>query len=159
MLYIGRHELTIDEKKRLSIPASIRNAMDREKDGTGFYLVLGDQPRTLSLFANRYFLRYAKRLANEMAPGAERAMFEKVFYSHCEELEIDKQGRVVLPEYMLEAAKLGRSVCLTGSRDHLDLWNRDDYEAFIAQNRDQMMELQRKARQALTQMGRDRSAD
>jgi MraZ protein len=156
MLYTGKYELTIDDKKRLSIPAAIRSNMDAEADGTGFYLVLGDRPGTLALFANRYFKRYAKRLANEMAPGEERTSFEKVFYSQCAELEIDRQGRVVLPEYMLEAARLGRSVCLTGSRDHLDLWNKDDYDAFITETRDQMMELQKKARQAVWQTGRER---
>lgn len=156
MLYTGKYELTIDEKKRLSIPSAVRAAMDPETDGTGFYLVLGDRPGTLSLFANRYFRRYAKRLAAEMAPGEERTTFEKVFYSQCAELEIDKQGRVVLPEHMLEAGKLSRSVCLTGARDHMDLWNKEDYEAFIAQTRDKMMELQNKARQGLGQLARER---
>ncbi|MBN1491846.1 MAG: hypothetical protein JXA69_18185 [Phycisphaerae bacterium] len=149
MLYTGAYGLTIDEKKRLSIPAAIRNAMDQEADGTGFYLVLGDRTGTLSLFANRYFRRYAERLASEMAPGEERQTFEKVFYSKCAELEIDKQGRVALPEHMLESVNLSRSVYLTGARDHLDLWNKADYEAFIQENQNKMMELQNKARQGM----------
>jgi len=152
MLFYGAYELTIDDKKRLSVPAAIRTAMDPEKDGTGFYLVLGDRPGTLALFADKYFARYAKRLASEMAPGEERQTFEKVFYSKCAQLEIDKQGRVALPEHMLEAVKLGRSVYLTGARDHLDLWNKEDYEAFIRENQNKMMELQNKARQAMSRV-------
>lgn len=149
MLYTGAYDLTIDDKKRLSIPAAVRGSMDPEKDGSGFYLVLGDRPGTLALFANKYFERYAKRLASEMAPGEERQTFEKVFYSKCAQLELDKQGRVAMPEHMIDAVNLGRSVYLTGSRDHLDLWNKEDYEVFIRDNQNKIMELQNKARQAM----------
>jgi DNA-binding transcriptional regulator/RsmH inhibitor MraZ len=37
---------------------------------------------------------------------------------------------------------------LTGARDHLDLWNKDDYEAFIRENQNRIMELQNQARQS-----------
>ncbi len=146
MLYTGAYELTIDEKKRLSIPSAIRASMDEATDGSGFFVVLGDKPGTLSLFANQYFGRYAEQLAREMTPGTERQIFEKVFYSKCAELSIDKQGRVALPEHMLDAVKLGRAVYLTGARDHLDLWNKADYEQFIQEHQNKIMELQNKAR-------------
>lgn len=154
MLYTGAYELNIDEKKRLSIPASIRNRMDPDADGAGFYLVLGVRAGTLSLYADRYFRIYAERLAAEMAFGEEQQTFESLFFSKCAELEIDKQGRVTLPEHMLEAAKIGRAVYLTGARDHLDLWNKDHYLAFVRENQDRMMELQSKAREKLARTAR-----
>jgi MraZ protein len=149
MLFTGAYELTIDDKKRLSVPAAIRSNMDSKSDGDGFYLVLGDHPGTLALFGNQYFVRYADRLASEMPPGAEQQTFEKVFYSKCAELSIDKQGRVALPDHMLDAVGLQRHVYLTGARDHLDLWNKDDYERFIRENQNRIMELQNKARQGM----------
>lgn len=153
MLYTGAHELTIDDKKRLSVPSAVRSAMDPNSDGAGFYLVLGDRPGTLSLYADRYFQQYAERLASEMVPGIERQTFEKVFYSKCAQLAIDKQGRVALPEHMLDAVGLGRQVYLTGARDHLDLWNKDDYDTFIRENQNRIMELQNQARQNLRRPG------
>jgi len=144
-LYTGAYELTIDEKNRLSIPAKIRNRMHPDTDGTGFYLVLGLRAGTLSLYADRYFRVYAERLAAEMAFGEEQQTFEALFFSKCAELEIDKQGRVTLPEHMLEAAKIGRAVYLTGARDHLDLWNKDHYLAFVRETQDRIMELRCKA--------------
>lgn len=151
MLFTGAYELTIDDKKRLSIPAQIRTGMDPGLDGTGFYLVLGDRPGTLALYADRYFHQYAERLASEMTPGVEQQTFEKVFYSKCAQLAIDKQGRVALPEHMVEAVGLGKAVYLTGARDHLDLWNKDDYERFIRDNQNRIMELQNQARQNFRQ--------
>ncbi len=152
MLFTGKYDLTLDEKKRLSIPAAIRSSMDPETDGTGFYITVGHPPGTLALFGNRYFRRYAERLASEMVPGEERLTFEQVFYSQCAELDIDKQGRVILPEHLVDAVNLGRSVCLTGSRDRLVLWNKEQYEAFVAQHRNRMMELQTKAWQGLSRI-------
>lgn len=147
MLYTGAYALTLDDKKRFSIPAAIRNAMDPAVDGTAFYVVLGDRPGTLALFADRYFVRYAEQLASEMAPGEERQNFEKLFYSKCGLLEIDKQGRVALPDHMLEGLNFGRSIYLTGARDHLDLWNQEDYLRFVSEMQSKMPELQSRARQ------------
>jgi MraZ protein len=151
MLYTGANELTIDDKKRLSIPAAIRNAMDPAVDGTRFFVTLGDWPGTLSLYGNVYFRRYARRLARDMAPGTERQTFEKVFYSKCAEVDIDRQGRITIPEHMTDSVGLGRQVCLTGARDHLDLWNREAYDKFIEEYQNKIMELQNRARQAMHQ--------
>ncbi len=49
---------------------------------------------------------------------------------------------------MLDAVKLGRAVYLTGARDHLDLWNKADYEQFIQEHQNKIMELQNKARKS-----------
>jgi len=103
MLHTGAYELTIDEKKRLSIPAAIRNSMDPKVDGTGFYLVLGDWPGTLGLFGNVYFKRYAKRLATQMPPGQQRQIFvlachhpaEQLGNAAVEDAPVGKAGEVV----------------------------------------------------------------
>lgn len=152
MLCIGTHELTLDEKKRLSIPAAIRNSMDPQRDGTGFYIVLGERAGTLALYPNRYFWDYADRTARELEPGDEQETFEQVFYSQCAELEVDKQGRVILPEHLVTAVNLGRTVCLTGARDHLLLWNKGEYEAFIRENRSQFREMLKRARRGHARM-------
>ena len=80
MLFTSTHELSIDSKNRLSIPASIRSAMDAKQDGTRFYLVPGDWNRTLNLYSDKYFEQYAEKYHASLEPGPEKQMFETVFH-------------------------------------------------------------------------------
>jgi MraZ protein len=44
-------------------------------------------------------------------------------------LEWDKQGRVLIPEKMRQRTALQKEVTLVGVRDHLEIWNRPEWEA------------------------------
>jgi MraZ protein len=145
MLFTSTHELSIDSKNRLSIPSSIRSAMDAKQDGTHFYLVPGDWKRTLNLYSDKYFERYAEKYHASLEPGPEKQMFETVFYAMATQLDLDKQGRVVIPQRIMEQNGLAKQVVLSGARDHLVLWNRDDFESFMEENQKRHMDLLRRA--------------
>ena len=146
MLYAGTYELTVDPKNRLSIPASIRSAMDPEADGTRFYSVPGEKKGTISLYADRYFERYAEQYHASLKPIDEKEDFEKLFYAMATLLDVDKQGRVILPQWITGHAGIGRQVTVTGARDHLVVWNRADFSEFMEQNWQRYPDLLRRAR-------------
>lgn len=136
MLCTGEFELAIDPKNRLSIPASIRSSMDPAEDGTKFYVVPGVRDGTLNLVADQYFTKvYAKKLLASIPPGRKRADFQLYFYSKAAPLDIDKQGRVVLPQRSLDLAGISRQAILTGAFDHLVLWNPEVHREFEGANR------------------------
>lgn len=153
MIYTGTYELTVDPKHRLSIPAQIRSEMDAEADGSRFYLVPGERKGTLSLYADKYFERYAERYHSSLMPNEEKENFEAIFYSMASLLDIDKQGRVVLPQRLLGFVGLKKQVTMTGARDHLVLWNRDEYAAFMEDNWSRYKDLLKQA-QLKTEMSR-----
>ena len=146
MVFTGTFELTIDPKNRLSVPAGIRSAIDPEKDGTRFYLVPGTPKTTLSLYADRYFEQYAEAYHASLDPNEQRDNFEKVFYAMATLLDLDKQGRVLLPQWILDRVAIGKQVTVTGARDHLVLWNRAEYLTFMKQNWDRFPDLLQRAR-------------
>jgi len=158
MLFTSTHELSMDAKNRLSIPASIRSAMDAKQDGTRFYLVPGDWNRTLNLYSDKYFERYAEKYHASLEPGPEKQMFETVFYAMATQLDVDKQGRVVIPQRIMDQNELNRQVVLSGARDHLVLWNREDFEAFMQENQRRHMDLLRRA-QLETKLSRQNGAE
>lgn len=148
-LLTGAFEYTIDAKNRLSIPAQIRNQLDVERDGTRFYLVPGARPGTLSIYPEKTFRRRHERRPNPEILHGDLLNYTQVFYSMATLLEVDKQGRVLLPERHLRLASIGRDVYITGSGDHLDLWNKADYEKFAEENWSHYAELQDRARKCL----------
>jgi MraZ protein len=146
MIYTGTYELAVDPKNRLSIPANIRAQMDPEKDGTRLYLVPGVRKGTLALYADRYFERYAEEYHASLIANDEKEDFEQVFYAMATMLDIDKQGRVVLPQRVMEYAGIGRKVTLAGQRDHMVVWNRDRFDEFMQDNWSRYPDLLRQAR-------------
>ena len=81
--------------------------------------------------------------------GDEALAFEQVYYSLASRLDMDKQGRVVLPERQLSMVNLGKQITLAGANDRIDLWQIAEYKEFIAGNFEQRWhQLQRFLRMA-----------
>ena len=158
MIFTGTYELTVDPKNRLSIPAAVRSGMDPDKDGARFYLVPGGRKGTLALYADQYFERYAERYHSSLEATDEKDDFEQVFYAMATLLDIDKQGRLLLPQRIMKHAGIGKKVTLAGRRDHLVIWDRGDFTAFMEKNWDRYPDLLRQAR-LKTELSRARGGD
>ena len=124
MLFTGTYEHTIDAKLRLAIPADIRERLDEQRDGQAFYVCIGEGP-TLCLYTERGFEKVAEQLDESDIDADELLEYEQALYSLARRVEMDKQGRVRLPELLLKHAALGTSVVLVGVKDHLEVHNRE----------------------------------
>ena len=85
------------------------------------------------MYGNRRFERMAERRHSEDLPLEDEIRFDQMFFSTATVLELDKQGRVLLPERVLKYVGIGREVVIAGVNDHLELWNKPDYDAFLTE--------------------------
>jgi MraZ protein len=138
MVITDRYDHVIDDKGRLAIPSQIRNAMDPQVDGAAFYLV--PEGRYLQLIPEKLFERLANQTPAGLMPGPEVAKVRRYLFSMASRLELDKQGRVMIPDRFMADSKnrdpitnafLSREVTLVGANDRLELWNRADYVAHM----------------------------
>ncbi len=112
----------------------------------------------LSLLPERYFGRLADQLEAAQIPDEDLLTFQQIFYPMATRVAMDRHGRVVLPEEILHSAGIGREVSLVGSRDRLDIWNKKDYDDFLAQEWPRYDEIQKKARLAMRRERHDEQA-
>lgn len=146
-LLYGNYEVTIDEKNRLLVPSALRNAINPETDGEGLFLV----PRAngkLWLYPDKYYNLLADRIKRGMAPGEDGLKFNRLHFSLVHRVELDKQGRILLPEKDIHRAGLQREVAILGVGDHMELWNRPAWAAEEADLLAKQAEIDEKARQA-----------
>lgn len=122
--FTGRHERTIDEKNRIQLPSDLRSVIDPERDGPGLYVTLGEDCGTLSIFTERGFEELGSRIETEFISGEASRQFERQFYGLSSRVDIDKQGRFVLPEHLVKKARLGSEVLLLGQKYRIDIWRR-----------------------------------
>ncbi|MBT5381976.1 MAG: cell division protein [Phycisphaerae bacterium] len=148
MLFTGEYEHTIDAKSRLAIPAEVRAGLEADQHGTAFYVAPGSTD-TLWLWPERLFEQMAAASEASLLPDEDLLEFEELLYSQASRVEMDKSGRIRIPERLLTQASLGSSVMLLGVKDHLELrdperWARQRDEKLAKQS-----EIMMRARRAL----------
>ena len=129
-MLLGEYEHTIDEKSRLTLPAKFRSAfsdgivLTRGMDGCLYAYTRGDWGRLVD-----------SRLATLDPLSREGRQMQRFFFSGASESELDRQGRVIVPNALAAHAGLARDVVVAGVHDHLEIWDR-------AKWRDQLKEVE-----------------
>jgi MraZ protein len=123
----GNHEVSIDDKNRLLIPAEIRKAINPETDGDALFLVPGINGKPW-LYPEKLYEAFALRSVTEINPEEELLAWDHITFAMATRLEWDKQGRILIPEKVFRKSGLQRDVTVIGSKDHVEIWNRPDWE-------------------------------
>ena len=129
LLLVGEYELSLDDKSRVLIPAEIRKKMDLERDGEAFYLVLG-RNRQPWLYVEKFYEELvASQRPADLMPSEDENAYDQLIFGMAARLEMDKAGRVLIPQKMRKRTGLADEITVVGVKDHLELWNRDAWEA------------------------------
>ncbi len=123
-MLLGEHDHTIDEKNRLTLPAKFRKSFEG-----GVVLTRGID-RCLSVYPRDEWERQVgSRIGELEGLSRDDRRLQRFFFSSATEVELDKQGRVMLPPGLVEHAGLGREVTVAGVYDHLEIWDRAAWQA------------------------------
>jgi len=126
--FTGQYDRVIDSKNRLQLPSQLRDVIDEKRDGAGVYVTLGEHRGTLSIFTERAFEELSSRMETEFQTGPDALRFELQFFALASRVDVDKQGRFVLPDLLMKKAKLKPEIYLVGQKNRIDIWNRADLE-------------------------------
>ncbi len=124
----GEHELSIDEKNRMLIPVEVRKSLKPDRDGAAFFVVIG-RNRKPWLYAEKYYEHLVSQRQQQLTPDEDALAFDQYHFAMVSLREIDAQGRILLPDKTLKRTGTNKEVTLIGARDHLEIWNREDWES------------------------------
>lgn len=125
----GNSDVIIDDKNRLQIPADIRRAMEPEADGNAFYVVPGINEKPWLWPEKLYEKMAASGFRSEFSPEDDEQAFIEMNCGMAFRVELDKQGRILLPDKWLKKQDLGREVTIVGKFDHAEIWPRAHWVA------------------------------
>jgi MraZ protein len=117
-MLLGEHDHSLDDKNRLTLPAKLREGL-----GDGVVVTRG-MDGCLYAYAAEDWQRLAERIQALDPLSRESRVMQRHFFSGAVRAELDKQGRMVLPAALLEAAGIHREVTVAGVFDHLEIWDR-----------------------------------
>jgi MraZ protein len=105
----------------------------------------------LCLYPEKYFQQIALAGAPRMAAPDEAVTFERLSFALASKVELDRQGRLLLGEKLRKRARLDNTLTLVGVRDHIELWNSEDWERYLEDNLPQFQNQIMEARQTVLQ--------
>jgi MraZ protein len=120
-MFIGEYSHNLDDKGRLAIPAKFRNEL---KKGA---VVTRGLDNCLFLYTKTEWEKLAVKLAAlPIGPSNSRA-FSRLMLAGAMDVETDKQGRVILPEYLRHFAGLKKEVVLAGLYSRIEIWDNEQW--------------------------------
>ena len=122
-MFLGEHEHTIDAKGRMAVPAKFRTQMDR-----GAVISKG-MGTCLSVYTMERWEQKSDELVADKASDELRD-FERRIYPSASEVELDAQGRIVIPAKLRTYANLEADVTIAGVRDHFEIWDRTAWQTY-----------------------------
>lgn len=127
MLLTGTYQRTLDDKKRLVLPKKVRDALG-EPDSL---FVAPGPDKCLWVHTGGELERLASRLDERPATDAEARLFRRLFFAQAESVDVDRAGRILLPDRLVALAGIGHEVVLVGVRDHLEVWDAEQWDAYL----------------------------
>ena len=122
-MFLGEYTHTIDGKGRLTIPAKFRGAL-----AAGLVVTRGfDQ--NLMLYDMDAWQALADRITQRPLADEDMRAFRRRVFAGAINLEPDRQGRILLPQYLRDFAGMNSDVVIAGMYDYLELWSADAWVA------------------------------
>ena len=122
-MFMGRYNHTIDPKGRLSIPSKYREILGDE------FVVSKGMDGCLFVYANDYWNAFEQKLTSLPLINKEARQFARFFLAGAATVEVDKQGRILLPAALREFAGLEKDVVLVGVGSRVEIWSKDKWES------------------------------
>jgi MraZ protein len=130
MLLTGTYPRVLDEKHRLALPRRVREQLG---EPATLYITPGPD-QCLWLYTQPALEQLAARLDQSPATDAEARVFRRLYFAQTEAVEVDRSGRILVSDRLLQFGNLTHEVVLIGVRDHLELWDAQKWQRYLTEN-------------------------
>lgn len=125
-MFMGEYNHTIDAKGRLIVPSKFRETL-----GDTFVVTKG-LDGCLFVYDNEEWGVFEEKLKSLPITNKEARQFVRFFLAGAAEVEVDKQGRILVPNVLREFAKLNKDVVLIGVASRIEIWSKERFEGMTA---------------------------
>ncbi len=135
-MFVGQYTHSIDGKGRLAVPVKFRPSLKKA-------VVTKGLDSCLFLYPKKEWEKLAEKLASLPISKSNTRAFSRLMLAGAMEVEVDSQGRIVLPEYLRKFAKLKKKAVVAGLYNRLELWDEatwDKYKSKTEQNSGEIAE-------------------
>ncbi len=138
-MFRGRHGHTIDAKGRVSIPVVYRMGLQQRSDQPAF---LTADENCLRLYPFEDWCRYESEIVAQAELDPDARDYARLVISGAVEAPIDKQGRILVPQYLRDHAHLEREVTIAGVGHTVEIWDAARFQMNLNQTQASIRSIQ-----------------
>ncbi len=121
-MFMGEYNHTIDAKGRLIVPSKFRDALGDE------FVITKGLDGCLFVYDNKEWTAFEEKLKSLPLTNKDARQFVRFFLAGAANVEVDKQGRILVPSNLREFAKLSKEVVLVGVASRIEIWSKEIWE-------------------------------
>ena len=121
-MFMSEYNHTIDTKGRLIVPSKFRDQLGDE------FVVTKGMDGCLFVYANEDWNAFEQKLTSLPLINKEARKFARFFLAGAAQVEVDKQGRILLPSKLRDFAGLEKDGVLVGVGSRIEIWSRENWE-------------------------------
>jgi len=123
-LFFGEYQHTVDQKGRAIIPSKIREGL-----GEKFMMTKG-LDNCLFVYSLKDWSELETKLKTLSFADKDARAFNRFFFSGAAESEVDKQGRILIPQNLREYANLEKDIYIIGVDTRVEVWDKQNWEKY-----------------------------
>ena len=126
-MFFGQYEHNIDEKGRITIPAQYRDMLY-----SGAYITRGFDNNLIIYRTEDFDSLYHKIKGLSITKPKARKLARQIF-ANAALLELDKSGRILIPQFLRDAAKLKKAITIVGIGPYFEIWSAENWSTQTAE--------------------------
>lgn len=126
-MFIGEYNHNLDDKGRLAIPVKFRRELQQGA------VVTRGLDSCLFLYTKKEWEKLAKKLAALPISQSNSRAFARLMLAGAMDVALDKQGRLIMPDYLRKFAGLKKAVVVAGLYSRLEIWDAESWAAYKKQ--------------------------
>ena len=141
-MFYGEFEHSIDRKGRLILPAKFREVA-KNQFVEKFFITRG-LDKCLFMFSEEEWRSQENKFKTMSFTKQQSRTFNRLIFSGAVEASFDKQGRILVPQYLKDFAEIKRDVMIVGVSNRIEIWAKDKWHDFYANSRQSFEEIAEK---------------
>lgn len=136
-MLIGEYIHTLDPKKRLALPSRFRKELGKK------VVITRGLDNCLFVYPMKAWQKMSEKIAELPMGQADTRGFGRFMLAGAVESDIDAIGRILVPDFLKEFAKLGTQVAVIGVHERVELWDEtlwNEYKGRIERQADALAE-------------------
>ena len=122
-MVVGKYNNSIDSKSRVIVPAKFRDELE------GRCIIAKSLDRCLTIYPLAQWEKFVEEKLEILPAGNPQARkLKRHFYSSAAECDVDKQGRLTIPQELKEYAGIEKELITVGSDKTIEVWSREHWE-------------------------------
>lgn len=129
-MFIGEYQHSIDNKNRMKVPAKLKEGL------SNVFIMTKGLDGCLYAYPVDEWKKLEEKLKSLPITNKDARAFVRFIFSGAAEIEIDKQGRALIPQNLIEYASIVKDIVSIGVSTRVEIWSREKWNEYNEKNID-----------------------